>query len=553
MLTRLYIQNYAIIEEIHMDLSSGFSVITGETGAGKSILIGALGLVLGQRADASVLGHKEKKLVVEAQFDIRDKKAVQQLLQQEQLEQDEELIIRREIAAAGKSRAFVNDTPVNLSLLQQLSSLLVDLHQQFDTLELSESEFQREVLDALAGQLPLLEQYRVVYQALQEARQSLSSLQEQKKRFDAQLDYDRYQLEELQAAAFLPGEIESIEAELKTLHHAESIRDTLLQSSAALLQGEQPLLSSLKSLINQLTAQQHFYTELPALEQRFRSAYLELEDVARELDRLSDRVQAQPERLLQLNERLSMAHRLCKKHQVTTTESLLDLQEQLTQKVQAVLDMDQTIARCLEERDEKEKQATELAAQLSAARHRQKTILQKKVNALLLQVGMPAALLSVAVTESALGPDGSDRVEFLFDANRSGQFQPLRKVASGGELSRLMLCIKSLVAASLDLPTLIFDEIDTGIAGEAARQVGLLLHQLAANRQVICITHQPQIAAKAQSHFFVYKDLKKDAGTAASTHIRLLIPEERVTIIAQLLGGESPSAAALANAREMLS
>ena len=553
MLLRLFVQNYAIIDEIEIVFSPQFTVITGETGAGKSILMGAMGLILGERADASVLGDKTKKLVVEGQFDISQKKAVLSWLDQEELDQDGALIIRREIAAAGKSRAFVNDTPVTLSQLQQLCSLLVDLHQQFDTLSLEETEFQREVLDALAGQLPLLEQYRTCYRTLQQQRQLVATLAEQKRKLEAQAEYDRFQLDELEEAAFLSGELEAAAAELKTLSHSESIRSTLQHVAVSLLTGDDALLPSLKSLLNELTSQKELHAELPQLEERFRAAYVEMQDVARDLERLSERVQHQPERMQQLNDRLSLGYRLCKKHQVSTTDELLLFQESLREKCKAAIDIDQELFAQQKAVQASEHKALQLAEQLSTARKKQVAPLEKKVNALLKQVGMPAAQLQVQLASAQLGPDGIDEVAFLFDANRSGQFQPLRKVASGGELSRLMLCIKSLVAASLDLPTLIFDEIDTGISGEAARQVGLLLNELAASRQVICITHQPQIAGKAQSHFFVYKQLDNDSQAAAITRIKLLQKEERIDVMARMLGGDQPSEAALANAREMLS
>lgn len=553
MLLRLFIQNYAIIDELEIGFSAKFSAITGETGAGKSILMGALGLILGERADASVLGNKEKKLIVEGQFDVRQKKAVQDWLSREELDQEGALIIRREIAVAGKSRAFVNDTPVTLLQLQQLCSLLVDLHQQFDTLDLEETGFQRQVLDALAGQFSLLEEYREQYRSLQQLRQDLTALTEQKRMLQAQADYDRFQLEELDEAAFVGGELETAAAALKTLSHAESIRSTLQHLSLALLTGEEALLSSLKSLINELAAQKEFHAELPLLEERLRSSYVEIQDVARDIERLSEKVQSDPLRIAQLNDRLSLGYRLCKKHQIATTDELLLLQQALREKCKAVIDIDQELHIKQRKTQETEQKAMQLATQLSVARKKQIAPLEKKVNTLLKQVGMPAAQLQVQVTSGALGRDGLDEVAFLFDANRSGQFMPLRKVASGGELSRLMLCIKSLVAASLDLPTMIFDEIDTGISGEAAKQVGLLLGELAANRQVICITHQPQIAGKAQSHFFVYKQLEGEGLSAAITRIKLLKKEERVEVMARMLGGDQPSAAALANAREMLS
>jgi len=384
-------------------------------------------------------------------------------------------------------------------------------------------------------------------------RQTVVSLAEQKQKLLSQAEYDRFQLEELADAAFLSGEIEAIAAELKTLDHAASIRATLEHVSVSLLTGEEALLPSLKRLLNELTTQKEFHPELPALEERLRSSYVDMQEVGRDLERLSERIHYQPDRIQQLNDRLSLGYRLLKKHQVSTTDELLALQEVLRNKCQASFDIDEELQRQQKAVAEAEQSTLQLAQQLSAGRKKQMAPFEKKVNALLKQVGMPAAQLHIEIKPALLGPEGLDAIAFLFDANRSGQLQPLRKVASGGELSRLMLCIKSLVAASLDLPTLIFDEIDTGISGEAARQVGLLLNALAQNRQVICITHQPQIAGKAQSHFFVYKQIGKDAREAAITKIKLLETEERIDVMARMLGGDQPSAAAKANAREMLS
>ena len=550
MLLRLFVQNYAIIDQIEIEFSSHFSAITGETGAGKSILMGALGLILGERADASVLGNKEKKLIVEGQFDIRQKKAVLQWLHQEELDQENELSIRREIAAAGKSRAFVNDTPVTLSQLQELCSLLVDLHQQFDTLALEEASFQREVLDALAGQLSLFDQYQNVYRSMLQLRQTVVSLAEQKQKLLSQAEYDRFQLEELADAAFLSGEIEAIAAELKTLDHSASIRATLEHVSVSLLTGEEALLPSLKRLLNELTTQKEFHPELPALEERLRSSYVDMQEVGRDLERLSERIHYQPDRIQQLNDRLSLGYRLLKKHQVSTTDELLALQEVLRNKCQASFDIDEELQRQQKAVAEAEQSTLQLAQQLSAGRKKQMAPFEKKVNALLKQVGMPAAQLHIEIKPALLGPEGLDAIAFLFDANRSGQLQPLRKVASGGELSRLMLCIKSLVAASLDLPTLIFDEIDTGISGETAAKVGAIMKEMARKHQVIAITHLPQMASKGDAHFLVYKETKK--GTTRS-FLRPLTDDERVQEIARMLSGEELTAAALENARELLS
>ena len=342
-LTRLFIQNYAIIDQLEIEFSNGFSAITGETGAGKSIIIGALGLILGQRADSSVLVNKERKLVVEGVFKTPAEKAVIEFLKTQELEQEDELVLRREIAVNGKSRAFVNDSPVNLVQLQLLASMLVDLHQQFDTLELSESDFQRSVLDALAGQQHLLEEYQQGYQLLLQTKAELTTLQETKRQFDAVADYNRFQYEELEQASFKPGELEALDEELKLLSNAEGIRLMLEKSTTLLSLGEETVLAKLKGMLNEISHYRELHKELPALLDRMRSSYVELQDLAAEFEKLSASVSMDPERMEFVNDRLSMGYRLCKKHQVTTTDELLHIQDNLATQLQSVLDIDQTI------------------------------------------------------------------------------------------------------------------------------------------------------------------------------------------------------------------
>ena len=553
MLKRLFIQNYAIIDEVEIELSNGFSAITGETGAGKSILMGALGLILGERADSSVLSQKEKKLVVEGVFDAGTDQRVHQFLLVHELENEQELVLRREINPRGKSRAFINDSPVNLGQLQQISSLLVDLHQQFDTLQLGQEDFQREVLDALAGQFSLVEEYRLSYDQWVQARTLLQSYVDQKSSSDARAEYNKFQWEELEAAAFRTGELEELEAELKLLTHTEEVQQVFTRITSFLTEGEEPALAQVKSFLQSLAEFRDMHEAFPPLEDRLRSSYVELQDLSREFDKLSSNFGGDPKRLEWVSERLSLGYRLCKKHQVTTTAELLAIHEELATQLQQFLNIDNLIIQQQKEVAASEKKAVELASRISKGREKQIKGFEKRVHELLQRVGMPSAKIKVQLTAEQLGPHGSDAIEFLFDANNSGQFHPLRKVASGGELSRLMLCIKSLVGDSLKFSTQIFDEIDTGIAGEAARQVGLLLKELSASRQVICITHQPQIAGKAHTHFFVYKGKGSDPSGATRTFIRPLNSEERVQTIAQMIGGENPTPAALANARELLS
>jgi DNA repair protein RecN (Recombination protein N) len=550
MLSRLSIQNYAIIDELDVDFSSNLNIITGETGAGKSIILGALGLILGERADSGALKNRERKCIVEGTFknELLDDH-VTTFLKEQELDILDELVVRREIAPNGKSRAFVNDTPVNLSQLNQLSSLLVDLHQQFDTLEIGESDFQREVLDALAGNFPTLKVYRQQYGQLQATRRKLETLREQKSQFNKEFDYHQFQFNELDEAGFKEHELEDLEQELKTQTNAEGIRLALGKTYHGLEESEEPIIRQLKSMVNALQPYCDLHVDIPSLIQRMQSTYIELQDIADETDRISNHISADPAMIEKINDRLSLGYKLLKKHGVKTTEELLTIKKQLEEKLQAVLNIDDEIVAIEKEFAQRMEQAEDTATKISKARHAQITPLEKKVNSMLTQVGMPNARLQVAIKKANLSEAGFDEIEFLFDANKSNQFQPLRKVASGGELSRLMLCIKSLVATSMNLPTLIFDEIDTGISGEAAKQVGVIMKDLAGARQVICITHQPQIAGKADAHYLVYKAVKGDSIT---TGVRQLNVDERIVAIAKMLSGEKPTAAALENAREMV-
>jgi DNA repair protein RecN (Recombination protein N) len=549
MLQRIHIQNYAIIDELSIDFSARMNVITGETGAGKSILMGALSLILGDRADTSVLLEGNKKCVVEGEFAVEGRKEALAFCRANDLDAEEEVVIRREIAPSGKSRAFVNDTPVNLEQLRKLGSMLVDLHRQFDTLELGESDFQREVLDALAGQAAVVEEYRSLYRGWQAAVKELAAWVERQAQSNKETDYNKFLLDELSEAGFREQELEELDQELTLLSHSEGIKTMLSKVYYELQEGEQPLVQQLRSLHQSLGSYSAYHAGLNALADRMSSVQIELQDIAGEVDHINERVGYDPRRIEEINERLSVGYKLLKKHGLRTTGELISLQQKLELGLRDSLQLGETITAWEREAGRLCQEVKNKAALLSAGRVAQVAGLEERVNKLLKQVGMPNARLRVVVEAAEPGAYGADSIEFLFDANKSNRFEPIRKVASGGELSRLMLCIKSLVAESIDLATLIFDEIDTGISGEAARQVGIILKGLARKRQVICITHQPQIAGKGDTHYFVYKDVK---GEAIKTRIRLLGQEERITAIAQMLSGEKPTAAALENAREMV-
>lgn len=549
MIKKLHIQNYAIIDEIEIDFSSQLNIITGETGAGKSILMGALSLILGERADTNVLLKNDKKCFIEGTFTIDSKQAVIKFLQENELDNEDELIIRREIAPNGKSRSFINDTPATLQQLRELASLLVDLHQQFDTLELGDSDFQREVLDALANTGESLQEYQATYKKLSQTQKELAQLQQQKDAFNKESDYNQFLFDELNDVALKENELEELDIELKLLSNTEGIKSNLSTIYFELKENEHPIVQLLKHLTNQLNGYASFHPDIPSVVERLQSSQIELQDIADEVDRINDTVHYDEKRIDEINEKLALGYKLLKKHSVHTTAELLKIQADLKEKLLAVLNIDEAIASLEQSVVKLQEKANAQANAISAARAKQIKPFEEKVNILLIQVGMPNARLKVQQTVVPLNSLGCDAIEFLFDANKSNRFEPIRKVASGGELSRLMLCIKSLVAQSIDLPTMIFDEIDTGISGEAAKQVGIIMKDMAANRQIICITHQPQIAGKAQAHFFVYKQIKDDA---VKTNIRLLTSEERITAIAQMLSGEKPTAAALENAREIV-
>jgi DNA repair protein RecN (Recombination protein N) len=549
MLQELRIRNYAIIDELDISFDSGLTIITGETGAGKSILMGALSLILGQRADSSIIVNKEKKTVVEGIFAVPGNQEIRYFLETEELDQSDELLLRREIAPNGKSRAFINDTPASLTQLQNLSLLLVDLHRQFDTLSLGSADFQMMVVDAMANNQIVLQSYQQEYQNWTKFRRELAAIEERKNSGTKEQDYLHYLFNELEEAAFTENELEALEDELRLLNSSEGIKLALSAVMQQLKTADTPVVQVIKQVSQQLSPYTSAQNSLQELQSRLIAAQIELDDIAEEADRLSDKIQYDPERIARIDERLNLGYRLLKKHGFQTTTQLVNLQTELQGKLGSMEELDEQINAIKKLLAGSEKKMNELADKLSEARRKQLTPVEKQVTQLLDRVGMPNARLKIQLDKVEPGLHGRDAVDFLFDANKSNQFAPIRKVASGGELSRLMLCIKSLVAKKINLPTLIFDEIDTGISGEASRQVGLIMKELAASRQVICITHQPQIAGKADRHLFVYKE---KLGKNIQTNIKSLSEPERITAIAQMLGGDKPSAIAIENARELI-
>lgn len=511
--------------------------------------MGALGLALGERADASMMKDKQTKSVVEAEFKVKQQKELLDFFVAHDMDWDETIVVRREILSTGKSRAFINDTPTALAQVQQLTSLLVDLHQQFDTLELSNKHFQRLILDARAGCLDELTRYQEKYQQYKQIESAIFSIQENIRKAEQERSFKEFLLNELDELNWKEHEEKSIADELSLLTHAEQIKQSVGAASYLLEEGEKPVIAEIKSLISKLQSLTKYHASLEELVSRLASTHIELKDIANELSALSDKVTTDDKRLEELNGRMSTAQRLVKKHGLQSPDELIHVHQSLQQSLADFQENQSNLEQLQKEHAALRKESLDIARQLQQKRIKQIPLLEKATTALLSRVGMPNAMFKVGISETDLSQHGIDQIEFLFDANKSGKFEPLHKVASGGELSRLMLTLKSLVAKSLDMPTLIFDEIDSGISGEAAKQVGILLDELSENHQLISITHQPQIAAKADQHLFVYKSAINNLIT---TGIKVLSAEERVQAIAQMLSGENPSQHAIANAREMI-
>lgn len=554
MLQKLLINNYAIIDHLSLQPDAHLNTITGETGAGKSIILGALSLILGERADTSVLINKEQKSVIETHFDIKDNKAFKATLKEEELEDgegDATCIIRREIAVSGKSRAFINDTPVTLPVLGRLTGMLVDLQQQFGHLSLEDDTFQMDVVDAIAGNFGQRTTYRQVYNSWKQTANTLEKLKSDQVQWQKEADYKQFLFDELQTVAFTEGEVEDAEQQLKQLNHAERILTVLTTGRGMLEEGEQPLINELRRVSQQLSSITEVMPDTVALQERLNAAYAELKDIVGELESLEGKISLDPALMQQLQERMDIGYKLFKKHAVSSTEELLQLQATLEEELQASNNASQEIERLTKELDNQYKALLAEAKKLSDKRKETAPKIATRVNELLTLVGMPNARIRIDVTPRQV-PDrmGMDAMDFRLDANKSGQFLPIYKAASGGEMSRIMLCIKSLTAKAMHLPTLIFDEVDTGISGEAAKQVGVLLRELAQYHQIICITHQPQVAARGTQHFFVYKN--EEANGRITTKVRTLNPDERVEAIARMIGGEKPGEAALQHARELV-
>lgn len=549
MLQKLSIRNYALIDSVELKLDKGLNIITGETGAGKSIMLGALSLILGQRAETKYFFNQEKKCIIEGQFLLTDD-TLHSLFEENDIDFYEETILRREISTDGKSRAFINDTPVTLGVMKQVGEKLIDIHSQHATLEINDPGFQLSVVDTLADHQSLLAQYRKGYKQYKKHLQLLSALQTAADEAKSRQDYEQFLFNELENANLKMDEQSLMEIELQTLNNAESIKRSLVNAYSLLSDQEASALPVLKEVIVQIQAIERFNPDYALLNERLRSALIELKDIAAETLNLEESTVFNPSRIEEINSRLDVIYTLEQKHKVNSIEELMGIHQKLSDNLNNLLSSDEEIDRLNQEIAQLKEQLEQMAATLSSDRGTSIIATENQVAAVLQLVGMPNAKIKIVKTPlEGLNKDGKDNVVLLFSANSGQPPAPVGKVASGGELSRLMLALKSIMAKHTALPTLIFDEIDTGISGETALRVGDVIGDLEKNMQVMCITHLPQIAAKGEAHYFVYKNEK---GMRPTTGIRRLAPEERIHIIAEMLSGKDPGLPAIANAKELL-
>ncbi|WP_438977216.1 DNA repair protein RecN [Polaribacter sp.] len=549
MLTQLSIKNYALINELKIDFSSGLSIITGETGAGKSILLGALGLVLGNRADSSTLKDNSKKCIVEAKVSIANYN-LREFFEEVDLDYEDHTIIRREILPSGKSRAFVNDTPVNLSILNDLRSNLIDVHSQHQTLSLSDTNFQFSVIDALAKNASKIESYKKGLIKLKNLKKQLEDLKTSQREANQQHDYNLHLFNELNDANLEIDEQEILEEKLEKLNNIEDIKINLSEALEISINEEIGLQTLLNTLENRLSKISSFSKEYKDLSDRITSVKIELDDIVSELEDENENVEFNPNEAEELNDRLQLIYNLQKKHYVNSNKELLEILEELSNKIIAVESSEEVINQKESEIKEVEQKLNDLAEKISKARQKVIPSLQSALQSLLSDLGMQNARFSIKVNlKDSYFSNGKDELQFLFSANKGGSFGELKKVASGGELSRIMLAIKKILSENISLPTIIFDEIDTGVSGEISNKIATIMQQMSKQMQVITITHLPQIAAKGNNHYKVYKE---DINNTTTTNLRLLNPDERIVEIAEMLSGKEFSETAITHAKELL-
>jgi len=550
MLRSLYIQNYALIEKLDIGFDSGFSVITGETGAGKSIILGAIGLLLGQRADVKSIRKGASKCIIEARFDV-SAYGMQPFFEANELEYEDECILRRELYTSGKSRAFINDTPASLAQMKELGELLIDVHSQHQNLLLNKEGFQLNVLDLLAHDDAELAAYQRLYNDWRQARQDLEALVARAEQSRADEDYIRFQLEQLEEANLTDGEQEELEQEAEMLTHAEDIKAGLYRAGQALNADEGGVLEALKDCQNTMMGLRSVFAPAGELADRLDSVYIELKDISQEVSDKEEEVEFNPARLDEVNARLNLIYSLQQKHRVDTVKALLSLQESYALQLSAITSSDEDIARLEAQVKELFSQVTAQAQVLTEARTRAALEVERQMAARLVPLGMPNVRFQVEMgVRKEPGVHGADTVNFLFSANKNGVLQNISSVASGGEIARVMLSVKAMIAGAVKLPTIVFDEIDTGVSGEIADRMADIMQEMGDNdRQVISITHLPQIAARGRAHYKVYKE---DNEVETNSHIRRLTDDERVEELAHMLSGATLTEAALNNARALL-
>ncbi len=550
MLKSLIIQNYALITELEIDFKKGFSVITGETGAGKSIILGALSLILGQRADSKSIKQGKNKCLVEGIFDISSYQLESFFIEKELYYDAENCILRREIWDTGKSRAFINDSPVSLSDLKELSSYLIDIHSQHENLLLSNSLFQLNVLDIVARNKQIKEKYDQTYTHFLQLKKKLTEVEEAAVKHSSEQDYLSFQYQQLNEAKLISGEQNELEKEAQTLSHVEEIKTGLLSIEHFLSDENSGIIPSLKNSLSTANALNKIYSPASEIAERLNTAYIDLKDLLYETGKTQEELEFNPERLNYINERLDLIYSLQQKHHVNSEEELIKIKEEIEYKLQAIDNYKEEIDRLKAALNESEKELMVEAQRLSDSRKIATEVLEKELTERVKILGMPNIRFACNNKPNDFpGLNGLDNYQFLFSSNKNGELKPISQTASGGEISRIMLGIKSLIAGTINLPTIIFDEIDSGVSGEIADKMGMIMRQMGEVMQVITITHLPQIAAKGDSQYFVFKNEKDQY---AETQIRLLSQEERIREIAHMLSGSELTEAAIANAKQLL-
>ena len=550
MLKQLYIKNFTLIDELDIQLHPGFSVITGETGAGKSIILGAIGLLLGNRADTKAIKAGCDRCTIEAHFDL-SRYDMQNFFTEHDIDYDaEDTIIRRELTAAGKSRAFINDTPVALSLMRELGESLVDIHSQHQNLLLQKEDFQLNVVDIIAQDSKLLGDYRTTYNQYRQAQQRLAKMEEEIARSRENEEFLRFQFKELDHAQLVEGEQEALEQEAETLTHAEDIKTALYDADNTLTNEDGSILERLKSTCQQLASIKEVYPAIAEAAERLDSSYIELKDIAQEIGTNVDRVDFEPARLDEINSRLDTIYSLQQKFHVQDISGLIEIRENIKQQLDHIGNSDEELAALQQEAEHWLSKAGQAAKKLTELRTRTAKKIEAEMQKRLVPLGIPNVRFEISFTAKPLSSDGADKVNFLFSANKSTPLQPISQVASGGEIARVMLSLKAMISGAVKLPTIIFDEIDTGVSGKIAEKMAQIMAEMGElDRQVISITHLPQIAAMGRHH---YKVLKEETPQGTRSHMTELTEEQRVSEIAQMLSGSDITEAALANAQELL-